>query len=102
MCKNKTELYKITKEYKALLKQKAEIEARLNELKEDIVPYVVEHGVPNAKSSNSCLTCYSRGMKISYIACTRSDPDRDKLKAFLGDSYNMYLKYTDYHTLKVS
>lgn len=100
MCKNKTELYKISKEYKALLKQKAEIEARLAELKEDIVPYVVEHGVPNAK--NTGVTCYSRDIKISYIACTRSDPDRDKLKAFLGDSYSMYLNYTDYHTLKVS
>ena len=100
MCKNKTELYKISKEYKALLKQKAEIEARLAELKEDIVPYVVEHGTPNAK--NTGVICYSRDIKISYIACTRSDPDRDKLKAFLGDSYDMYLNYTDYTILKVS
>lgn len=102
MCKNKTELYKAVSEYKKLLRQKAELEQRITELKEDIIPYIEKNGVPNPKSKNKCLVCYSRDYKVSYILCTRVDPDRDKLKAFLGDSYDAYTKSTTYDSLRVS
>lgn len=102
MCKNKTELYKATKEYKDLLKQKALIEARLKELKSELEPYVMEHGTPVPNSVNGALMCYSRNYKITYIPCLRVDPDRDKLQKFLGDSYSLYTKNVEYTQLKVS
>lgn len=100
MCKNKTELYEMSKEYKALLKQKAEIEARLKELKAELEPYVMEHGVP--VSSNGTRVCYSRNYKITWIPCLRIDPDRDKLQKFLGDSYSLYTKSIEYTQIRVS
>lgn len=102
MCKNKIELYRAAKEYKRLMKQKAEIEAKLSELRDDIIPYVLEHGDPVPKSKYGSAMIYTRGQKVSYIECFRTDLDKAKLQAFLGPSYDMYTKTTEYGQLRVS
>lgn len=102
MCKNKIELYRAAKEYKRLSEQKAEIEARLSELKDDIIPFVQEHGVPNPRSVSGSKVMRTRNFKVSCIECARTDPDKDKLKAFFGASYPQYTKITEYTQLRVS
>ena len=102
MCKNKIELYRAAKEYKQLADQKAEIEARMSKLKDDIIPYVQEHGEPMPTSISGSVVMYTRHFKVSCIECARTDPDKDKLKAFLGPSYSMYTKITEYTQLRIS
>ena len=102
MCKNKLELYRAAKEYKRLTEQKAEIEARLSELKDDIIPYVQKHGISNPRSVSGSKIMHTRQFKVSCIECARTDPDKDKLKEFFGEEYSQYTKITEYTQLRVS
>lgn len=102
MCKNRTELYRAAKEYKQLAEQKAEIEARMSKLKDDIIPYVQEYGDPIPKSISGSVVMHTRNYKVSCIECIRTDLNKDKLKEFLGPSYPLYTKITEYTQLRVS
>lgn len=98
MC-NKREFNSKVKKYRELKLAKEAIEAQMNDLKEDIVEYVIDHG-----ESSTDSTIYVRGdnFKVSYVTVIRENLDKNKLKAVLGDGYSMYVIPSSSHQLRVS
>ncbi len=101
MCKTKAELdIKVDQLRKVKALQK-KLNTREAELKDDIIEYVLKHGIPDDSKKSKPIIVIGDGYVVTYGDRSKSDPDVDKLKEFLGTNYEQFLKTSTYKTLSV-
>lgn len=102
MCKTKAELdVKVAQLRKVKALQK-KLDARESDLKDDIIEYVLKHGITDDSKQSKPMIVIGDGYVLSYGDRSKTAPDVDKLKEFLGANYNQFIKVTLYKTLNVS
>ena len=84
MCKTKKELQGLVEKYRDLTAKKKKIDTQLDEVKDEIIDYVVRKGDKGGKNGMT-LIVIGDGFKVSYITTVSHPLDSDKVKEFLGD-----------------
>lgn len=102
MCKTKAELEVKIEKLRKVKALKKKLDIREDNLKEDIIDYVLAHGIPDETKKTKPLIVIGDGYVVTYGDRSKSDPDVNKLKEFLGDNYNQFIKVSTYKTLNVN
>lgn len=99
MCKTKKELDQLVEKLREAKIAKAQWEAEIAELQEDIIEYVLKNGVQDDTKKSKPLVVIGTTYKLSYGDRTRTDVDKEKLKDLLGKSYDLYVITKNYKQL---
>ena len=101
MCKTKAELDIKVEQLRKVKALQKKLSTREAELKDDIIEYVLKHGIPDDSKKSKPIIVIGDGYVVTYGDRSKSDPDVDKLKEFLGANYDQFLKTSTYKTLSV-
>ena len=99
MCKTKKELDQLVDKLREAKIAKAQWEEEIAKLQEDIIDYILKNGTQDDTKKSKPLVVIGDTYKLSYGDRTRTDMDRDKLKALLGNSYDLYVITKKYKQL---
>lgn len=99
MCKTKKELDQQVNKLREAKIAKAQWEAEIATLQDDIIEYILKHGVQDDSKKSKPLVVVGDTYKLSYGDRTRTDMDKEKLKVLLGNSYDLYVITKSYKQL---
>ena len=99
MCKNKKEFDKLVIKRRKLLSIKGKIEDILSVVNSEMSSYIEAKGSVNPKNNSKVV--YGDGYKAMLLTIVKQEPDKDKLKAILGDKYESILKDISYDSVRV-
>lgn len=102
MCKTKAELDVKVEQFRKVKALQKKLSDRESDLKEDIIEYVLKHGTPDDSKQSKPIIVIGDGYVLTYGDRSKTAPDIDKLKEFLGANYDQFVKVTPYKTLNVS
>ena len=99
MCKTKKELNELVDLLREAKIAKATWEGEIKKLQDEIIEYVLKHGIQDDTKKSRPLVVIGDTYKLSYGDRTRTDMDREKLKDLLGNSFDLYVITTNYKQL---
>ena len=102
MCKTKAELDVKVEQFRKVKALQKKLSDRESDLKEDIIEYVLKHGTPDDSKQSKPIIVIGDGYVLTYGDRSKTAPDIDKLKEFLGANYDQFVKVTPYKTMNVS
>lgn len=102
MCKTKAELDVKVEQLRKVKALQKKLTDRESDLKEDIIEYVLKHGIPDDSKTSKPIIVIGDGYVLTYGDRSKTAPDVAKLKEFLGNNYDQFIKVTSYKTLNVS